>query len=119
MFLLFKISLTETTCDTIFSTIPVWHNMSKYDKKLKKWLENTPTDVPKQQVVAVLDRCFSGQWRFLRGSHIVVQDDRLIGYPGYGPEGDFDIPVKGGQKVKGVYLKRLAQTIKLLEEMEE
>jgi hypothetical protein len=92
--------------------------MSKHEKKLKKWLENTPTDAPKEEVVAVLDRCFSGQWRFVRGSHIVVQDDRLASHPDYGPEGDFDIPVKGGQKVKGVYLRRLAQTIQLLEEIE-
>jgi len=61
---------------------------------------------------------FPGQYELKSGSHIVIQDERLIGVHGYGPNGDFDILVKGGQRVKGYYLKKLAQTIKLLEEIE-
>jgi len=66
-----------------------------------------------------ITRFFPGQYEQKSGAHIVIQDDRLKGIPGYGPEGDFDIPFKGGQRIKGFYLKRLARTIKLLEEMEE
>ena len=35
------------------------------------------------------------------------------------PAGDFDIAVKGGKRVKKYYLKKLAQTITLIEELEE
>ena len=93
--------------------------MSRADKKLKRWFNNPPKDVPKEEVLAIVKRFFPGQHKQKSGSHIVIQDDRLIGIPGYGPEGDFDIPIKGGQRVKGFYLKRLASTIKLLEEIKE
>ena len=71
--------------------------MSRVDKKLNKWLQNTPIDAPKDAVLAVIERFFSGRWRQTGGSHIVIQDDRLIGIPEYGPAGDFDIPVKNFQ----------------------
>lgn len=90
--------------------------MTKVDKLLDKWLENTPTDAPIDSVKAILDRFFPNHWDQKGSSHIVVWDKKLIGLPGYGPKGDFSIPVKGGQKVKGFYLKRLSATIKLLEE---
>lgn len=93
--------------------------MSKIDKKLEKWLHNAPTDAPKEGVLAFLDRFFPGQYEQKRGSHIVIQDDRLKLFPEYGPNGEFDIVITRGQTVKGYYLKRLAQTIKLLEEIKE
>lgn len=93
--------------------------MAKVDKLLGNWRNNPPTDVPKEKVLAVLERFFPGQWEKKKGSHIVIQDDRLIGVYDYGPAGDFDMPIKGGKKVKGVYLKKLAQTIELLKELEE
>lgn len=93
--------------------------MSRADKKLGKWLNNPPTDAPKAEVLAIIRRFFPGQYEQKSGSHIVIQDDRLIGIPDYGPRGDFDIPIKGGQRVKGYYLKKLALTIKLLEEIKE
>ena len=93
--------------------------MSKVDKILERWLQNTPTDEPKDRVIAIIDRFFPGQWKQEKSSHVVIQDSRLIGIPSYGPAGDFDIPVKGGQRVKGYYLKKLAQTIKLLGDMEK
>jgi hypothetical protein len=92
--------------------------MSRAEKKISRWLENPPTDAPKDEVIAVVQRFFAGRFEFKAGSHIVVRDERLRGYPNYGPDGDFTIPVRGGQKVKGVYLKRLAETISLLEEIE-
>ena len=83
-----------------------------------KWEKNPPTDTPKDSVISLLDRFFNGQYEFKSGSHIVVRDDRLKDLPDYGPDGSFDIPIKGGQRVKGYYLNRLARTIRLLEEME-
>lgn len=93
--------------------------MTKVDKTLERWLKNPPKEVPKERVLAIIERFFPGQHETKRGSHIVIRDKRLVGIGDYGPDGSFDIPVKGGQKVKGFYLKRLAGTIKLLEEMEE
>jgi len=93
--------------------------MAKIQKKLEKWLENTPTEVPVNEVEAVLTRFFPGQYERKAGSHIVVRDPRLKGLPDYGPSGDFTIPVKRGQKVKGYYLKDLVKTIKFLKELEE
>jgi hypothetical protein len=91
--------------------------VSKAEKILKKWLKNTPTEVPIDKVEAFLDRHFSGQYSQSSTSHIVVQDDKLKGMPDYGPNGDFTVVVKGGRKVKGVYLKRLAETVIFLQEL--
>jgi len=90
--------------------------MAKVDKILDRWLNNTPTDEPIERVIAILNRFFPDQYEHKRGSHIVVRDERLIGIQGYGPDGDFDIPVKGGKRVKGWYLKKLAYTIEFLRE---
>jgi hypothetical protein len=93
--------------------------MARVDKILDKWLNNTPTDEPTEKVLAIIERFFSGQYSQSGGSHIVIQNDKLKGIPNYGPEGDFTVCVTGGQKVKGRYLKRLLQTIELLEELEK
>jgi hypothetical protein len=92
--------------------------MAQVDKLLGKWLNDPPTDAPKEKVIAIIKRFFPDAWQEKPGSHIVIQNDLLKGVPGYGPAGDFDIPVKGGQRVKGQYLKRLARTIRLLQEMD-
>jgi len=91
--------------------------MTKVDKTLEKWLNNTPKDAPKERVVAIIKRFFSGQYEQRSGAHIVIQDDRLKGYPDCGPAGDFTVAITGGQKVKGHYLQRLAQIIRFLEEL--
>ena len=93
--------------------------MAKADKRLKKWLTNPPKEAPKEQVLAILQRFIPGQCKKKSGSHIVCQDDRLKNHPECGPNGDFDIAVKGGQKVKGLYLERLARIIVFLEELKE
>jgi len=93
--------------------------MSQVGKTLDKWLNNPPKEVPKEKVLAMLDRFLRGQYKEKGGSHITVQDDRLIGFPEYGPDGDFSIVIKGGQKVKGYYLQKLAETIMLLEAMKK
>lgn len=89
--------------------------MSQVKKTLDRWDNNPPQSVPREKVFAILKRYFPGQYEQKGGSHIIVQDDKLIGLPGYGPDGDFSIPVRGGQQVLGCYLKRLAKTVRLLE----
>jgi hypothetical protein len=93
--------------------------MTKADKKFNRWLHNTPTDAPIDTVVAFIKRHFGNNWRWENSSHIVVEDARLIGDILTGPAGDFSVPVKGGQKVKGIYLKRLATLANSLKDIEE
>lgn len=50
------------------------------------------------------------------GSHITVHHDKLIGREGFGPLGDFTICVTGGQRVKGIYLRRLALAVSMIQE---
>jgi len=92
--------------------------MAHVDKLIDKWIYNTPKDAPKDQVISVIKRFFQDQYEQKTGSHIIIQDDRLIGINDYGPNGDFSVAISGGQKVKGWYLKKLASTIRLLEEPE-
>lgn len=51
--------------------------MSRTEKSLEKWLENTPVEERKETVIAMLERYFEGQYQEKPGSHIVVWDDRL------------------------------------------
>jgi len=92
--------------------------LSKREKLLRKWLNNPPKEVKKDEVLAVLDYYFSGKYENKPGSHIVITDDRLKDDPRCGPMCDFTVPIKGGQKVKGFYIKRLAEILKYLGEIE-
>lgn len=92
--------------------------MTKADKVLSRWLNNPPKDERIDKVKAFLDRHFGENWRWEGGSHIIAADERLIDHDLTGPAGDFSVPVKGGQKVKGRYLKRLAILANYLKEIE-
>ncbi len=93
--------------------------MTRRDKILSSWEHKPPTDTSVEQVLGVLDYYFSKQYEF-KGSHIVIQHPRLKEYPkDYGPAGNFVVVVKGGQRVKGVYLKKLASTISFLKDLGE
>ncbi len=104
--------------DTVCSIIVVRCETGSSRKRIQSWLENTPRDAPFDEVEAILKRYFPGHCLKKSGSHIVVTDDRLIGFRGFGPVGDFTVPVKSGQRVKGYYLKRLAQAINMIKELE-
>lgn len=81
-------------------------------------MRNPPTDAPIDEVAAVLKRHFHGKYVAKAGSHYVVRDQRLAAFSGFAPLGEFSVPVKGGQRVKGHYLKRLARAIQIIEELE-
>ncbi|MDM8548713.1 hypothetical protein QUF72_01495 [Desulfobacterales bacterium HSG2] len=89
----------------------------KPEKLIMGWRRRVPVEVLRNQLIAVLEKYFPGQYTWRGGSHIVVQDDNLKGLEDYGSEGDFSIPVKSGKKVKRYYIKRLVKTIDLLEQM--
>jgi hypothetical protein len=94
--------------------------MGRRDELLKKWRDNTPTDAPVSEVKSVVEHFFGdSQKKGTRGSHIVVKDKRLKDKGEFGPLGRFEIPIKGGQKVKGIYLRRLVSAIDIVMECEE
>ncbi len=85
--------------------------MAKIDKLLTKWVQNTPSEENKDTVISVIDRYFSGRYEFKTGSHIVVRHPDLLGKPEFGLKGEFTVIIKGGQSVKGAYLRTLAEVI--------
>lgn len=94
--------------------------MGKRDKLLERWRTNTPRDAPIDEVEGVIDYFFGdSRAKGRRGSHIVIRDDRLRNKGEFGPLGRIEIPVKGGQRVKGIYLERLIRAIDILKELGE
>jgi hypothetical protein len=92
--------------------------MGRSEKRIRTWLNNTPKEAPIEEVDAVLERHFAGKIRVKSGSHRVVRDRRLASYYGFEPYGEFTVVVKSGQRVKGFYLKRLAEAVRIIEELE-
>ena len=93
--------------------------MSKTEKRVHEWLQNAPTESPVDHVMAILDRYFPDSMISRRGSHITVKDKRLQGMKEFGPLGHLEIPVKGGQRVKREYLKKIAKAVELIESWED
>ena len=95
--------------------------MSQREKLLERWLNNTPKDAPVEEVKGVVNYYFSeSKVEGRRGSHnIVVRDRRLRNRGEFGPLGRFEIPVKGGQRVKGVYLAMLAKAVEIVNEEDD
>ncbi|MEN6520084.1 MAG: type II toxin-antitoxin system HicA family toxin [Armatimonadota bacterium] len=90
------------------------------DELIDKWLSNTPPDDSVDKVERILIKVF-GEGSVKKrsgGSHQYrVKHPSLEGLPGFGTGGHLSIPVKNGTRVKGYYLKRIAQAIKRLEEV--
>lgn len=89
--------------------------MGQREKLLDRWLNNTPQTAPVSEVEAILKYFFKDRFRQKGSSHIVIRDERLHSAD-FGLLGEFSIPVSGGQRVKGLYLRRLAQIIQIIEE---
>ena len=92
--------------------------MGKASKLYRKWADNPPREVRFRDVKTVLDHYFPDTWEQGKSSHIVVRCEVLKTFQGFKPFGEFDIPVKGGQKIKGHYIKTLVKAIKIIEELE-
>lgn len=95
--------------------------MAKRDKLLEKWRNNTPKEAPVSEVEAVVNYYFrDSRVKGRRGSHnIVVKDERFKGIGEFGALGRLEIPVKSGQKIKGIYLQKIVRAIDILLETEE
>jgi len=91
--------------------------MSKLDKVLRKW-QNKPIIVEKEEVLSILKR-YDFEIDFKPGAHIIVRHPCLINRAGFGPNGEYTLPVKGGQKIRGVYLKAILKAISIIEESME
>lgn len=91
--------------------------MGKAQRLFKKWSKNIPTDARVQEVKTLLNHYFNGLWNQWKTSHIVVRCEKLKAFPDYQPYGEISVPVKGGQKVKGYYIKELIKAIGILEEL--
>lgn len=87
--------------------------MGRPEKLLRKWRRNRPKEARLHEVKTVLDAYFPGLWEQKSGSHIVVRHESLKKDPSFGPNGEFTVAVKGGQKVKGVYLKIILRAIEV------
>lgn len=89
--------------------------MSTRDKKLSKWLSDAPKLESIDSVRGVVEwaiRNLGFEDRTRDGSHIKLFHRKLLGHDDFhGGLGTFDIPIKGGQQVKGQYLELLAQAI--------
>lgn len=89
---------------------------------IEKWLSATPADESVDTVKVVLTRVF-GNDAICKGtgdSHqLRIKHPALKEMPGFGPFGHLSIPVSKGQRVKGYYLKRIAQAAKRIEESDQ
>lgn len=89
--------------------------MSKIEKTLQKW-KNAKQPARREEVIAVLERYFPGDFEHKKGSHIIVRHPLLKALPDHGPKGEFSISVRSGQKVIPHYLRMLARIIEYVEE---
>ncbi|HKK09458.1 MAG TPA: hypothetical protein VJ939_01420 [Bacteroidales bacterium] len=88
--------------------------MSKRDKRLKKWMFDTPTTVPKNELVSIVKYFFPNNWRMERTSHLIVWHEDLKQFKQYLPYGEITLPCSKGQQYKGRYVKELVKAIELL-----
>lgn len=91
--------------------------MVKAQKLFEKWTDNVPKEARVQDVKTFLGHFFRGMWDQQGTSHIVVRCEALKVFPEYQPYGEISVPVKGGKKVKGIYIKALIKAICLLDEL--
>ena len=88
--------------------------MSNRKKILEQWKLHTPKDEVKDTVIAVIEYYFSGKYNQSGTSHIMIKDKRLQEHGVTDIAGVLTIPISGGQKVKGVYLKKLVKAIETI-----
>lgn len=88
--------------------------MSRVEKLLRRWRENPPRKEVADTVFAVLRRYGFTERKGSGSSHHVFEHPALAEFPElYGADPHLTVPVKGGQKVKGFYLKEIVAAITL------
>lgn len=94
--------------------------MGKYEKLITRWLQDPPASAPSNEILNLITH-FGLTIRPGKGSHFVIVDRRLQEfsekYPNMGIMGNvMSIPLVGGKEVKSIYIKRLVQFIRFLQE---
>ena len=92
-----------------------------YDDLIEKWRSAAPGDESASHVEVVLRHYFGADSvkKAVRSSHqFRIKDARLTDLPGFGIGGHLTIPISGGQRVKKVYLKRIALAIAHIKQSE-
>lgn len=88
--------------------------MSRAEKLLKRWRDNPPREEIAETVFNVLKRYGFTERKGSGSSHRVYEHPALADFPElYGADPHLTVPVKGGQKVKGFYLKEIVAAITL------
>ena len=86
-------------------------------KNIGDFCKRIPKEIRKDLVVNnILNKYFEGKWEQVNGTHIVVTDDRLLGFQH--PEiinGTFTVVAAHGRIVRFKYLYRLCKILKYLE----
>jgi hypothetical protein len=88
--------------------------MSTRKKTLENWKYRTPKEEVRDTVIAIIDYYFSGKYTQSSSSHIMIKDKRLQEHGVTDIVGVLTVPISGGQKVKGFYLKRLVRAIEII-----
>lgn len=89
--------------------------MGKKEQLVKRWRENRPAEVPINDVKTVIEGYFKSDCIRQRSSHIIISHKKLANFPNFGLYGELSIPIYKGQKVKGIYIRRLLYAIELIE----
>ncbi len=95
--------------------------ISKRDKILADWINQRQPNVTVETVEAILKYYFGANFAKATGagSHqFRVSHPALFGHPHF-VGGTLSVPVAGGQNVKAIYLKRIAEAIALVKEAEQ
>lgn len=90
----------------------------KYELLIEKWLSNPPANESSDVVESVLVHYFGVECLKSKAgsSHQYrIKDLRLADLTQFAPFGYLSVPISGGQKVKKVYLKQIAQAVKYIE----
>ena len=90
--------------------------MSRREKLIESWKTQPTPTANVETVKAVLIYYFSESFSTAEGSshQLRINHPALHGKPNF-EGGTLSIPVKNGQFVKGVYLKRIAKAIEIVE----
>ncbi len=88
--------------------------MGRKEKLIKRWKKNRPAEVPINDVWTVIKGYFDPDCIRQKSSHIILSHEKLVDIPGFGSDGEFTVVVRGGQKVIGLYIKRLLLALEII-----
>ena len=100
--------------------------MAEAEKTLEKWKQRIPKEARWNEVEKVLNSYFPSNWRWGKGSHVVVCEPRVATLfeklkgksvselPPFNYKGEFDLVVHG-KSVKAVDIRKIIMALKIRE----